>query len=137
VINPLLAIAAGASMGAWARWGLGVLLNPLNGSLPIGTLTANLLGGYGVGLAIAWFAQHLGLMPAWRLLVITGFLGGLTTVSTFSAEVIHLTGRQDYGWALAASCIGFVGHDRIGPANRPGLARRTGLKEVHDERPIP
>jgi hypothetical protein len=63
VIDPLLAIAAGATIGAWARWGLGLCLNPLNANLPIGTLAANLLGGYGVGLAIAWSAKHPGLLP--------------------------------------------------------------------------
>lgn len=109
MIDAFPAIAAGAIVGAWARWGLGLLLNPLNGSLPIGTLAANLLGGYGVGLAIAWFAKHPGLLPEWRLLVITGFLGGLTTFSTFSAEVIHLTGRQEYGWAFAAIGLHLLG----------------------------
>jgi CrcB protein len=109
VIDPFLAIAAGATMGAWARWGLGLWLNPLSGSLPIGTLLANLLGGYAIGLAIAWFANHPGLLPEWRLFVITGFLGGLTTFSTFSAEVIHLTGRQEYGWALAVIGLHLLG----------------------------
>ena len=109
MIDPFLAIAAGATMGAWARWDFGVWLNPLNANLPIGTLTANLLGGYGIGLAIAWFAKHPGLLPEWRLLVITGFLGGLTTFSTFSAEVVHLTTRQEYGLALAAIGLHLLG----------------------------
>ncbi|MDR3684495.1 MAG: fluoride efflux transporter CrcB [Geothrix sp.] len=91
-----LAVGAGAALGAWLRWGLGALLNPMLPSIPMGTLAANLLGGYLVGVAVAVFAQHPGLAPEARLLVITGFLGGLTTFSTFSAEAMHLLTRGEY-----------------------------------------
>ena len=80
-------ISLGAAAGAVLRWLLGTWLNALLPSLPPGTLAANLVGGYLIGVALAVFAQHPGLAPEWRLLVITGFLGGLTTFSTFSAEV--------------------------------------------------
>jgi CrcB protein len=96
-----LAVGVGAALGAWLRWGFGALLNPILPSLPLGTLAANLLGGYLVGLAVAVFAQHPGLAPEARLLVITGFLGGLTTFSTFSAEAVHLLTRGEYTWAAA------------------------------------
>ena len=109
MINSFLAIAVGATLGAWTRWGLGLWLNPLNGNLPIGTLTANLIGGYGIGVAIAWFAAYPGLLLEWRLLVITGLLGALTTFSTFSAEVVHLISRQQYGWALAEIVLHLLG----------------------------
>ena len=98
-IYGFLAVGVGAALGAWLRWGLGALLNPLVPSLPFGTLTANLLGGYLVGVAVAVFAQHPGLAPEARLLIITGFLGGLTTFSTFSAEAVHLLTRGEYAWA--------------------------------------
>jgi fluoride exporter len=94
-----LAVGAGAALGAWLRWGLGALLNPMLPALPLGTLAANLIGGYLVGVAVAVFAQHPGLAPEARLLVITGFLGGLTTFSTFSAEAMHLLTRGEYAWA--------------------------------------
>jgi CrcB protein len=94
-----LAVGAGAALGAWLRWGLGALLNPVLPSLPLGTLAANVLGGYLVGVAVAVFAQHPGLAPEARLLIITGFLGGLTTFSTFSAEAVHLLIRGEYAWA--------------------------------------
>jgi CrcB protein len=83
-----LAIGLGAAIGAWLRWGLGLWLNPLFPTMPLGTLAANLVGGYSIGLAIAWFAEHPGLPPEARLFLITGLLGGLTTFSTFSAEVV-------------------------------------------------
>lgn len=95
----VLAVGIGAALGAWLRWGLGALLNPIWPTLPFGTLAANLLGGYLVGAAVALFAQHPGLAPEVRLLIITGFLGGLTTFSTFSAEAIHLLTRGEYAWA--------------------------------------
>jgi CrcB protein len=94
-----LAIGIGAACGAWLRWGLGLWLNPALPELPLGTLAANLAGGYLVGLAVAFFIQHPGLSPEWRLLVITGFLGGLTTFSTFSAETVTLLLRGQYAWS--------------------------------------
>ena len=72
-ISAFIAIGIGAAVGAWIRWGLGLWLNPVWPTLPVGTLTANLLGGYLIGLAIAFFAQQPGLSPEWRLLIITGF----------------------------------------------------------------
>ena len=100
-LNSFLAVGIGAALGAWLRWGLGALLNPVLPTLPLGTLAANLLGGYLVGIAVAVFAQHPGLAPEARLLIITGFLGGLTTFSTFSAEAMHLLTRGEYAWAGA------------------------------------
>lgn len=97
-----LAVFSGAGLGACLRWWLGSVLNPLFPTLPLGTLAANLLGGYLVGVAVAYFSWHTSLPPELRLLLITGFLGGLTTFSTFSAEVITLLARGEFGWALAA-----------------------------------
>ncbi|MCK9285059.1 MAG: fluoride efflux transporter CrcB [Rhodocyclaceae bacterium] len=97
-----IAIGLGAALGAWLRWGFGLWLNPLLPTLPLGTLTANLLGGYLVGVAVAVFHINVDLPPEAKLFVITGFLGGLTTFSTFSAEVVGLIRAADYGWAAAA-----------------------------------
>lgn len=93
-----LAIGIGAALGAWLRWGLGLWLNPTLTDLPLGTLAANLIGGYLIGLAVAFFMQNPNLSPEWRLFVITGFLGGLTTFSTFSAETVSLLMRGQYAW---------------------------------------
>ncbi len=103
-----LAIGTGAACGAWLRWGLGLWLNPALPELPLGTLSANLIGGYLIGMSVAFFAQYPGLAPEWRLLVITGFLGGLTTFSTFSAETVTLLMRGQYAWgsAIIASHLG-------------------------------
>ncbi|WP_313272653.1 fluoride efflux transporter CrcB [Stenotrophomonas sp.] len=95
-----LAIGAGAALGAWLRHGLSLWLNPLHNTVPLGTLAANLLGGYVIGLALAFFATRPELSPQWRLFVVTGLLGGLTTFSTFSAEVVYLLQRQQLGWGL-------------------------------------
>jgi len=97
----LIAIFVGAGLGACLRWWLSVTLNPLFPSLPYGTLAANLIGGYLVGVAAVTFSLKSGLPPEMRLLIITGFLGGLTTFSTFSAEVVALVERGQFGWALA------------------------------------
>lgn len=86
----ILAIAVGAAFGALLRWQLGIRLNALFPTIPPGTLVANLIGAYVIGLAIAFFASFSALSPEWRLLVITGFCGGLTTFSTFSAELVTL-----------------------------------------------
>ncbi len=98
LIYSFIAIGLGAACGAWLRWGLGLWLNANVPSLPLGTLTANLLGGYLVGLAIAFFMQYPSLYSEWRLFIITGFLGGLTTFSTFSAETVTLLIRGQYAW---------------------------------------
>ena len=100
VFLSIAAISLGASLGAILRWALGTHLNPLFPSLPPGTLASNLLGGYLIGVAMAFFASHPSLSPQWRLLIVTGFLGGLTTFSSFSAEVVEqLTGERP-AWAL-------------------------------------
>jgi CrcB protein len=99
----VLAVFFGAGVGALLRWCLSSWLNPVFPTLPLGTLAANLVGGLLVGLASAFFAHNGGLAPEWRLMVITGFLGGLTTFSTFSAEVVTLLGRHEYGWALGTA----------------------------------
>lgn len=94
-----LAVGLGAALGAWLRWALNFALNPLFPTVPLGTLAANVAGGYLVGIAVEYFAQHAALPPEARLLVITGFLGGLTTFSTFSAEAVTLLARAQYAWA--------------------------------------
>lgn len=96
-----LAVGTGAALGAWMRWWFGLLLNPIIPTLPLGTLAANLFGGYLMGLAMGAFALYSTLAPEVRLLVTTGFLGGLTTFSTFSAEAVTLIARQQFGWAAA------------------------------------
>ena len=98
----LLAIGVGASFGAWLRWVLGLWLNPMFPSVPMGTLAANLVGGYLVGAAVTVFHLNVELSPELRLFFITGFLGGLTTFSTFSAEVVSLIQRAEWGWAFGA-----------------------------------
>jgi CrcB protein len=97
-VSGFLAVGGGAAVGAWLRWGLGALLNPLFPTLPLGTLTANLLGGLLIGFAMELLTRHALLAPEVRLLVTTGFLGGLTTFSTFSAEVVTLLLRKEWLW---------------------------------------
>ncbi|MBB3011654.1 fluoride efflux transporter CrcB [Cupriavidus alkaliphilus] len=94
-----VAVGVGAAAGAWLRWGFSVLWNAINPAMPYGTLAANLVGGYLIGLAVGFFDTHAGLPPEWRLFAITGFLGGLTTFSTFSSEVVANLMAGDYGWA--------------------------------------
>jgi len=105
----MLAIAIGAALGALLRWFLGLKLNALFPTIPPGTLVANLAGGYIIGVAIAFFAALPGLSPEWRLLIITGFCGGLTTFSTFSAELATLVQQGRPTWALAAVMIHVLG----------------------------
>ena len=97
------AVAVGAVLGAWLRWGLSTWLNPANPNLPLGTLAANIGGGYAIGLAVAFFSANASIAPEWRLVCITGFLGALTTFSTFSAESVELMMAGRYGAAAIHS----------------------------------
>jgi CrcB protein len=108
MMMPVLAISIGASLGALARWGLGLWLTP-GGLLPWGTLAANLVGGYLIGVAIAAFQAMPQLDPVWRLLLITGFLGGLTTFSSFSAEVVEFLMAGRYALALLTAGLHVLG----------------------------
>lgn len=103
------AVGIGAALGAWLRWVLGVALNPLFPTVPLGTLAANLIGGYLVGFAVALFHQHAGLPPEAKLFLITGFLGGLTTFSSFSGEVMERLLAQQYAWAFGAIALHLLG----------------------------
>lgn len=96
----LIAIAVGAVLGAWLRWALSYWLNPRLQALPLGTLASNLIGGYLVGVAAAILVVSPGMAPAWRLFFVTGFLGALTTFSTFSAESVVLLQGSQWGAAL-------------------------------------
>lgn len=107
--NAVAAVGIGAAVGAWLRWALGSTLNPVFPTLPLGTLAANLVGGYLIGLAIAFFAENASVPTEVRLLIITGFLGGLTTFSTFSAEAVTLLTRAQYGWGVALILSHFAG----------------------------
>jgi CrcB protein len=103
------AIAVGSALGALLRWQLGDKLNSLFPTIPPGTLAANLIGAYVVGLCVAFFATYAAISPEWRLLLITGFCGGLTTFSTFSVEVTALLQQGRVAWALGAISIHVVG----------------------------
>jgi fluoride exporter len=105
----IVAVFSGAGSGALLRRWLRGLLNPLFPTLPLGTVAANLIGGLRVGVASAFFTHHTALPPEWRLLIITGFMGGLATFSTFSLEAVTLIGRQEYAWALGAASAHLTG----------------------------
>ena len=105
---PVLFICIGASVGALSRWGLGLWLSP-DGLIPWGTLAANLIGGYLIGVCIAAFQSMPQLDPVWRLLLVTGFLGGLTTFSTFSAEVVTYLLEERYGLAAGVALLHVAG----------------------------
>jgi CrcB protein len=105
----LAAVGGGAVLGAWSRWALAYWLNPRIAHLPLGTLTANLLGAYLIGIFIALFATHPTVPPAWRLLIVTGFLGGMTTFSTFSAESFALLQQGRHGAAVAHAALHLFG----------------------------
>ncbi len=105
----VIAICAGASAGALLRWLLSLALNPLFPALPLGTLAANLLGGYCIGLAVGIFALIPSIGAEWRLLILTGFLGALTTFSTFSAEVVSLIQQGRLFWAASAVVLHVCG----------------------------
>lgn len=103
------AVGLGAAIGAWLRWGLALWLAAAHPKVAGGTLVANLAGGYLIGIALGFFASYPQLSPEWRLFAITGFLGGLTTFSTFSGEAMVLLQRGDYGWAMAHAALHLVG----------------------------
>ena len=105
---PVIAICIGASVGALARWGLGLWLSP-GGLIPWGTLAANIVGGYLIGVCIAVFQAMPQLDPVWRLLLVTGFLGGLTTFSSFSGEVVGFMLQQRYALALGTALVHVAG----------------------------
>jgi fluoride exporter len=109
MIVSVLSISAGASLGALLRWLLAGRFNPLFPALPLGTLAANLIGGYLIGVAIAVFANLPELSPQARLFVVTGFLGGLTTFSTFSAEVVTQLQQGHTAWALVTAGAHLLG----------------------------
>nr|WP_315478992.1 fluoride efflux transporter CrcB [uncultured Rhodoferax sp.] len=111
-MHQVLAICLGACVGALARWQLGLWLNPVATAgtvLPWGTLAANLLGGYLVGVCVAVFQALPQLDPVWRLALVTGFLGALTTFSSFSAEVVAMLGQQRYALALGTAALHLMG----------------------------
>ena len=105
----ILAICFGACLGALARWQLGLWLSHSSALIPWGTLAANLIGGYIIGLAIAFFAVSPAIAPEWRLLIVTGFCGGLTTFSTFSAEIVTLLQQGSLLWAFGAAALHLTG----------------------------
>jgi CrcB protein len=105
----ILAVGIGGALGSLARWVLGMRLNSLLPALPMGTLAANLIAGYVIGLAVAFFAKVPEIPPEWRLFVITGLMGGLSTFSTFSAEVVTQLQQGRLGWAAAEIAIHVCG----------------------------
>ena len=100
-IPSLLAVLVGGAIGSVLRWIFGIALNPILPNLPLGTLAVNLIGGFIIGAAIAYFDHFHNLPPEWRLFVITGLCGGFTTFSAFSGETVNLLLRQEYGWSFA------------------------------------
>ena len=107
-MHAVFAICLGACIGALARWQLGLWLNHPHAFMPWGTLAANLIGGYLVGVILAW-AHHADLAPVWRLMLVTGFLGALTTFSSFSAEVVEMMLADRWGQALATVALHLLG----------------------------
>ncbi len=105
----VLAVGGGAAVGAWIRWALGIMLNPVFPTVPLGTAAANIIGGLLMGISMALMSHFEAMSPELRLLMTTGFLGGLTTFSTFSAETATLLSRGQHGWAAALILIHVVG----------------------------
>mgnify|MGYP003346214879 CR=1 FL=1 len=119
-LSGFFAVGIGAALGAWLRWIFGIVLNPLLGNILLGTLTANLVGGFLIGVAVEYFVHHDSIPPEWRLFVIVGFLGGLTTFSSFSAEAVELLSDRDF--------LDLVGATNLIPGpNSTELAIHIGL----------
>jgi len=108
-MGAIVAVGAGAAIGAWLRWGLSLVLNPLFPTVPLGTLAANLVGGFLMGICMALISHYQAMAPELRLLLTTGFLGGLTTFSTFTAEATTLPSRGQLGWGAALVAAHVVG----------------------------
>ncbi|WP_264385651.1 fluoride efflux transporter CrcB [Siccibacter colletis] len=108
-MNLVLAVFVGGGMGSLARWFLSLRLNPAHQAIPLGTLTANLIGAFIIGAGLAWFNRMPQLDPMWKLLITTGLCGGLTTFSTFSAEVVFLLQDGRYAWAALNLALNLVG----------------------------
>ena len=129
MLNSMILVGAGAAAGAVLRWLLGLGLNGLFPAIPPGTLVANLLGGYLMGVAMEALSAPLGMAPELRVLLITGFLGGLTTFSTFSGEVVRLMqqGRLALAGAeITAHVAGSVLLTMLGIATVMALRRLLG-----------
>ncbi len=125
-VSGFVAVGLGGAIGCWCRWGLGVLFNPLFPTLPLGTLTANLAGGLLMGIAIGLFRNFQAVPPELQLFVMTGFLGGLTTFSTFSGEAGTLLLRHQYLWFgghVLAHLAGSLGMTVLGLALTRSLLR--------------
>ena len=109
MLQGFIAVGIGAALGAWLRWWLGNWFNAATPNLPAGTLIANLAVGYLIGVGVQYFSTRSGLPPELRLFCVTGFLGALTTFSTFSSEAVGLLSRGEYGWAFMHSAIHLFG----------------------------
>ena len=108
-LSGFFAVGLGAALGAWLRWIFGIVLNPLFGNILLGTLTANLVGGFLIGVAVEYFVHHDSIPPEWRLFVTVGFLGGLTTFSSFSVEVVELLSDRDFLWSFVLVASHLIG----------------------------
>ncbi|MEE9685724.1 fluoride efflux transporter CrcB [Lelliottia amnigena] len=109
MLQLLLAVFIGGGTGSVARWFLSMRFNPMHQVIPLGTLTANLIGAFIIGMGLAWFNRMTHIDPMWKLLVTTGFCGGLTTFSTFSAEVVFLLQDGRINWALGNIAVNMLG----------------------------
>lgn len=109
MLQLLLAVFIGGGTGSVARWLLSMRFNPLHHAIPVGTLVANLLGAFIIGAGLAWFNRMTHIDPVWKVLITTGFCGGLTTFSTFSAEVVFLFQEGRFTWALTNIAINLLG----------------------------
>ena len=109
MFRSVVAVSVGGTLGCLLRWWLGLLLNSLFPSIPPGTLAANFIGAYVIGVAIAFFSAYSSIAPEWRLFVITGFCGGLTTFSTYSAELVSLLQQDRPAWACGAAALHLFG----------------------------
>ncbi len=126
MLQLLLAVFIGGGTGSVARWLLSMRFNPLHQAIPLGTLAANLIGAFIIGMGFAWFSRMTNIDPVWKVLITTGFCGGLTTFSTFSAEVVFLLQEGRFGWAFPS---GVFCHDRTGILAVFGLNRTLKTKK--------